>query len=166
MIRAKDAITKAIGVTPKYVRATFGYTNADCMKVYGRRLLKHIYWDVESGDASDPPPSVDAINLKLRKETKETIQQGRFGIIVLFHDIKLITASHFLEFISTIKSSAESSPSRTARVVWLAGIDRCSTSIMFWNRIMEQDHRAIKRRVRASQHFRSFWGAWRTIAGY
>src|SRR6202035_1066022 len=29
-----------------------------------------------------------------------------------------------------------------------------------------QDHRAIKRRVRASQHFRSFWGAWRTIAGY
>jgi hypothetical protein len=24
----------------------------------------------------------------------------------------------------------------------------------------------IKRRVRASQHFRSFWGAWRTIAGY
>jgi transposase-like protein len=31
---------------------------------------------------------------------------------------------------------------------------------------LEQDHRAIKRRVRASQHFRSFWGAWRTIAGY
>jgi transposase, IS6 family len=30
---------------------------------------------------------------------------------------------------------------------------------------LEQDHRAIKRRVRASQHFRSFWGAWRTIAG-
>ena len=27
-------------------------------------------------------------------------------------------------------------------------------------------HRAIKRRVRASQHFRSFWGAWRTIAAY
>jgi transposase-like protein len=31
---------------------------------------------------------------------------------------------------------------------------------------LEQDHRAIKRRVRASQHFRSFWGARRTIAGY
>jgi transposase-like protein len=31
---------------------------------------------------------------------------------------------------------------------------------------LEQDHRAIKRRIRASQHFRSFWGAWRTIAGY
>ena len=35
-----------------------------------------------------------------------------------------------------------------------------------YNNILEQDHRAIKRRVRASQHFRSFWGAWRTIAGY
>jgi len=34
------------------------------------------------------------------------------------------------------------------------------------NNILEQDHRAIKRRINASQHFRSFWGAWRTIAGY
>ena len=31
---------------------------------------------------------------------------------------------------------------------------------------MEQDHRAIKRRVNASQGFRSFWGAHRTIQGY
>src|ERR1700745_1323923 len=31
---------------------------------------------------------------------------------------------------------------------------------------LEQAHRAIKRRINASQHFRSFWGAWRTIAGY
>src|SRR5271166_2394927 len=34
------------------------------------------------------------------------------------------------------------------------------------NNVLEQDRRAIKRRVRASQHFRSFWGAWRTISGY
>jgi transposase, IS6 family len=36
----------------------------------------------------------------------------------------------------------------------------------YLNNVLEQDHRAIKRRVRSSQHFRSFWGAWRTIAGY
>jgi DDE domain len=49
-------------------------------------------------------------------------------------------------------------------VLWgrTAGVDRSST----WNNVLEQDHRAIKRRIRASQHFRSFWGAWRTIAGY
>ena len=38
--------------------------------------------------------------------------------------------------------------------------------VQYLNNVLEQDHRAIKRRVRASQHFRSFWGAWRTIDGY
>ena len=38
--------------------------------------------------------------------------------------------------------------------------------VQYLNNVLEQDHRTIKRRVRASQHFRSFWGAWRTIAGY
>ena len=38
--------------------------------------------------------------------------------------------------------------------------------VQYLNNVLEQDHRAIKRRVRTSQHFRSFWGAWRTIAGY
>jgi len=38
--------------------------------------------------------------------------------------------------------------------------------VQYLNNVLEQDHRAIKRWVRASQHFRSFWGASRTIAGY
>jgi transposase, IS6 family len=38
--------------------------------------------------------------------------------------------------------------------------------VQYLNNVLEQDHRTVKRRVRASQHFRSFWGAWRTIAGY
>jgi IS6 family transposase len=38
--------------------------------------------------------------------------------------------------------------------------------VQYLNNVLEQDHRAIKRRVRASQHFRSLWGACRTIAGY
>jgi transposase, IS6 family len=45
--------------------------------------------------------------------------------------------------------------------------DNCQhRPVQYLNNVLEQDHRAIKRRVRASQHFRSFWGAWRTIAGY
>jgi transposase, IS6 family len=44
---------------------------------------------------------------------------------------------------------------------------RCGLrQVQYLNNILEQDHRAIKRRVKASQGFRSFWGAWRTIAGY
>jgi IS6 family transposase len=38
--------------------------------------------------------------------------------------------------------------------------------VQYLNNVLEQDHRAIKHRVRASQHFRSLWAAWRTIAGY
>ena len=34
------------------------------------------------------------------------------------------------------------------------------------NNIIEQDHRAVKRRVNAKQGFRSFGGACRTIQGY
>jgi transposase-like protein len=38
--------------------------------------------------------------------------------------------------------------------------------VPYLNNALEQDHRAIKRRVNASQHFRSFCAAWRTLAGY
>src|ERR1700730_12209450 len=42
---------------------------------------------------------------------------------------------------------------------------RCRTC-PYLNNNLEQDHRAIKRRVQASQGFRSFDGARRTIQGY
>jgi len=42
---------------------------------------------------------------------------------------------------------------------------RCRTC-PYLNNIVEQDHRAIKRRVNASQGFRSLDGARRTIQGY
>jgi transposase-like protein len=42
---------------------------------------------------------------------------------------------------------------------------RCRTC-PYRNNIVEQDHRAVKRRVNAKQGFRSFDGAWRTIQGY
>ena len=42
---------------------------------------------------------------------------------------------------------------------------RCGTCA-YLNDIVEQDHRAIKRRVHASQGFRSFHGARRTTQGY
>ena len=38
-------------------------------------------------------------------------------------------------------------------------------SCQYLNNVVEQDHRAIKRRVRAGQGFRSFHAAWRTIQG-
>ena len=38
--------------------------------------------------------------------------------------------------------------------------------IQYLNNILEQDHRAIKRRVKAKQGFREFHAARRTIQGY
>jgi IS6 family transposase len=38
--------------------------------------------------------------------------------------------------------------------------EKCThRSVQYLNNVLEQDHPATKRRVRASQHFRSFWGA-------
>ena len=37
--------------------------------------------------------------------------------------------------------------------------------VRYLDNIVEQDHRAIKRRVRASQGFRAFHSAWRTLQG-
>ena len=37
--------------------------------------------------------------------------------------------------------------------------------VRYLNNIVEQDHRAIKRRVRASQGFRAFHSAWRMLQG-
>jgi transposase, IS6 family len=60
----------------------------------------------------------------------------------------------------TARRRAAQSPRRSRR-----GLP-ASAPVPYLNNVLEQDHRAIKRRVNASQHFRSFWGAWRTIAGY
>ena len=38
--------------------------------------------------------------------------------------------------------------------------------VQYLNNILEQDHRAIKRRVKAKQSFREFQAARRTIEGY
>ena len=38
--------------------------------------------------------------------------------------------------------------------------------VQYLNNILEQDHRAIKRRVKAKQNFREFRAARRTIEGY
>jgi hypothetical protein len=46
-------------------------------------------------------------------------------------------------------------------------LGRCCSCrpIKYLNNILEQDHRAVKRRVRASQGFRAFHSVWRTLQG-
>ena len=42
----------------------------------------------------------------------------------------------------------------------------CHRPVQYLNNILEQDHRAIKRRVKAKQGFRAFDAARRTLVGY
>ena len=57
-------------------------------------------------------------------------------------------------------------PPAKADGVTVSGRELYHRPVQYLNNVLEQDHRAIKRRVHAIQHFRSFCVAWRTIAGY
>ena len=69
-------------------------------------------------------------------------------------------------------SSTRTRPAFTARRfsgVKKEGLLRCRCRhrpVQYLNNILEQDHRAIKRRVKAKQGFREFQAARRTIQGY
>src|SRR5262245_60624793 len=55
---------------------------------------------------------------------------------------------------------------RTASIMQFVRADANKAEFVICYQSIEQDHRAIKRRVNASQGFRSFDGARRTLQGY
>jgi peptidoglycan/xylan/chitin deacetylase (PgdA/CDA1 family) len=103
MIRAKAAIRQITGTDPKFVRATYGYTDANCMSVYATNDLKHVYWDVISGD-DFRDPTCATVRSHLQTETKRRAT-GAGDLIYLLHDIKQVTAEHLTQFIDTITES-------------------------------------------------------------
>ena len=106
MIRAKTAIKEIVGTDPKFVRATYGYTDIHCMKVYARNNLKHVYWDIASGDDA-PNASVASVRACLERETKQ-LATGPLELIYLLHDINKVTAEHLIHFIDVIATAVGS----------------------------------------------------------
>jgi peptidoglycan/xylan/chitin deacetylase (PgdA/CDA1 family) len=102
MIRAKAAIKNIVGTDPKFVRATYGYTDAECMKVYSQNKLKHVYWDLSGDDSSIA--TANSVRTRLVAETKR-LATARVDLIYLLHDINQVTAEHLTEFIDAIASS-------------------------------------------------------------
>jgi peptidoglycan/xylan/chitin deacetylase (PgdA/CDA1 family) len=102
MIRAKAAIKEIAGTHPKFVRATYGYTDSDCMDVYSKNHLKHVYWDLASGDDSKTA-TASTIRARLLAETRRLATGA--DLIYLLHDINRLTAEHLAEFIETIASA-------------------------------------------------------------
>jgi peptidoglycan/xylan/chitin deacetylase (PgdA/CDA1 family) len=103
MIRAKAAIKKIVGTDPKFVRATYGYTDAKCMEVYSQNRLKHVYWDLVSSDDSRTATAA-SVQAHLVAEMKR-LARGAVDLICLLHDINRVTAEHIVEFIDAIDSS-------------------------------------------------------------
>jgi peptidoglycan/xylan/chitin deacetylase (PgdA/CDA1 family) len=103
MMRAKAAIKSIAGADPKFVRATYGYTDADCMKVYARNKLKHVYWDLVSGDDSGAATAA-SVGARLAAETRR-LATGPVDLIYLMHDINQVTSEHLRDFIDTIAAS-------------------------------------------------------------
>jgi peptidoglycan-N-acetylglucosamine deacetylase len=103
MIRAKAAIKNIVGTDPKFVRATYGCTDAECMKVYSQNKLKHVYWDLSSGDNSKTATAT-SVRTRLVAETKR-LATGAVDLIYLLHDISQVTAEHLTEFIDAIASA-------------------------------------------------------------
>jgi peptidoglycan/xylan/chitin deacetylase (PgdA/CDA1 family) len=103
MVRAKAAIKNIVGTNPRFVRATYGYTNADCIEVYSRNSLKHIYWDLVSSDDRKNATAA-SVQAHLAAEMRR-LSTGPVDLICLLHDINEVTAEHVVEFIDTIAAS-------------------------------------------------------------
>lgn len=104
MVRAKAAIKRITGTDPRFVRATYGYTDDRCMEVYSRNRLKHVYWDFVSGDTFRNSTAA-SVRAHLAAETTRLARRA-VDLICLFHDINEITAEHLTDLIDEIAASA------------------------------------------------------------
>jgi hypothetical protein len=104
MVRAAPAIQGVSGSAPKFVRATFGYTNSACMTVYGTRGLKHVMWDIDSTDSHEGATQ-GTVSAALDAETKAKVTAGATELIYLFHDINPITSENLKAFIGSIDAA-------------------------------------------------------------
>jgi hypothetical protein len=102
-MRAKTAIKKIVGIDSKFVRATYGHTDANCMQVYSQNKLKRVYWDIVSSDDSE---TADCASVRNHIETEtERLATGTVDLIYLLHDINQVTAEHLTDSIDVIATS-------------------------------------------------------------
>jgi peptidoglycan/xylan/chitin deacetylase (PgdA/CDA1 family) len=103
MMRARAAIREIARADPQFVRATYGYTDDNCMNVYRKNELTHVYWDIVGDDSA--PATRDSIAAALHAETQR-LAAGGVDLIYLMHDINQVTAEHLAELIDVIAASA------------------------------------------------------------
>ncbi len=105
MVSAKSRIQKLTGNVPLYVRPTYGERNRTVRAVYRRQGLKMILWDIDGGDNAGAA-TVDEVNQNIAEGVRRCVASRKQGLIVLFHDINLLTAANLEEYIANICISA------------------------------------------------------------
>ncbi len=95
------------GTIPEFVRPPGGNFNEEVTKVYNHFGLKNILWDVDSNDARKDA-TIQSIKEALNAGVKQAIDEKKKEIIILFHDIKTITANNLPDFMQEIANTANS----------------------------------------------------------
>jgi hypothetical protein len=65
--------------------------------------LKHVYWDIASGDDSRTS-TCDSVCATLRAETQR-LAPGNVELIYLLHDVNQVTSEHLPEFFDAIAAA-------------------------------------------------------------
>jgi peptidoglycan/xylan/chitin deacetylase (PgdA/CDA1 family) len=106
LIRAKARISSLSGGSvPIYVRAPGGATNTAVLQTYASQNLTHKLWDLDSADSSGGA-TLGSVNLAVINGMHSRLNQGDTDIVILFHDIKSVTADNLATYLWNIRAVA------------------------------------------------------------
>lgn len=110
MIQAKARILALTGRTPVLVRPPYSLFNTDVLDTYTRVSLTMQLFDVDSGDttACATAITIDCMENQLTGTIQQQIASNKPSIVVLFHDIKPMTAGYLQDLLLTIQKAVQS----------------------------------------------------------
>jgi len=94
------------GYVPTLVRAPTGATNAAVLQSYANQGLTHRGWDLDSTDSASGA-TMGSINVNVWQGMESRLAAGDNDIVVLFHDIKSLTADNLPTYIWNIRNTAK-----------------------------------------------------------
>lgn len=107
MILAKARIAGLVGGSvPNLVRAPTGATNAAVLQTYANQSLTHKLWDIDTGDSASGATGA-SINVAVINGMNSRLDAGDADIVILFHDIKGVTADNLLTYLWNIRQMAK-----------------------------------------------------------
>lgn len=109
LIRAKERIRLLTGRMPLLVRPPYGALNPAVTDTYARQGLTLSLWDVDSGDTTACASATTnaCMSARLRAEVQGKIDAGSTEIVLLFHDVKVMTAENVAVFLKVLEDAVQ-----------------------------------------------------------